>query len=207
MRVVTGDEALGSWVTSRFVGAHSVTTIDKLDEDRIVGGVRDADVVLVLGADAVPLLTTPIVFGDNVVLGAADVLSSRGYLVDAELGRPLVDLIPHIELVLAETRPNVVVVHIGTNGPFRREDLDRLLEVTAGVPNVIVVNAHADREWIAVNNALLAEANEPDDNIILVDWNALADDCPGDCFADDDLHLTDAGAAYFADVLGEITGY
>lgn len=202
-----GAEVLGSWVTSRFVGAHAVTTIDELDQDRIVGGVRDADVVLVLGVDAVPLLTTPIVFGDNVVLGAADVLSSRGYLVDAELGRPLVDLIPHIELVLAETRPNVVVVHIGTNGPIRREDLDRLLEVTADVPNVILVNAHADREWIGTNNALVAEADRPDDNIYPIDWNALADDCPGDCFAADDLHLTETGATYFADAIGEITGY
>jgi hypothetical protein len=46
-----------------------------------------------------------------------------------------------------------------------------------------------------------------DDNMVLLDWDALADECPGECFAEDGIHLTDTGAEYFADALGEITGY
>jgi hypothetical protein len=75
------------------------------------------------------------------------------------------------------------------------------------VPNVIVINAHADRDWIDPSNGLLAEVDEPDDNIILMDWGALAKQCAGECFAADGIHLTEVGAAFFADRLADITGY
>ena len=52
---------------------------------------------------------------------------------------------------------NVVVVHLGTNGPFDRETLDAFLAPLSNVPNVIMINVRADRAWTASNNAILEE--------------------------------------------------
>lgn len=201
-----GSEALGSWVTARFAGAHAVVPLAELDVTQVEGDIGDADVVLVLGLDAVPPAAAPIVFGDDVMLNAAPELSDRGYVVNAEVSRPLEDMVPDVEAVVDAVRPNVVVVHLGTNGPFTRRDLDGLLAATADVPNVILVNAHADRPWVDANNTLIDEVDRSDDNLLVLDWHALADECPGECFAADGIHLIDAGADYFAERLGDLTG-
>jgi hypothetical protein len=99
-----------------------------------------------------------------------------------------------------------VVIHLGTNGPFDAETLDALLAPLSGVPNVIMLNVHANRSWAANNNALLAARDQPGDNIILIDWDALAAQCPGNCFAADGIHLNAAGQEYYADVIGDVTG-
>ena len=49
-------------------------------------------------------------------------------------------------------------------------------------------------------------ADKPGDNIILIDWDALAAQCPGACFAADGIHLNAAGQEYYADVIGDVTG-
>ncbi len=201
---------LGEW-TATELGIAEVEPIESLEGITIVSGFDHADVVVVLGLDRVPAsaeVEQPIVFGDSVVLGAAGVLDERGYLVNAEVNRPLVDLVADVEAVVGGgLDPDIVVLHVGTNGPIRRDDLERLLAATADVPNVIVINAHADRDWIGPNNALLAEIDRPDDNFIMVDWATLATECPGPCFAADGIHLTEIGAEYLADRLADITGY
>ena len=75
---------------------------------------------------------------------------------------------------------NVVVIHLGTNGPFEKDTLDAFLEPLSQVPNVIMLNVHANRSWTASNNQLLADRDKPGDNIIVIDWNTLATQCPGD---------------------------
>jgi hypothetical protein len=69
-----------------------------------------------------------------------------------------------------------------------------------------MLNVHANRSWAANNNALLAARDQPGDNIILIDWDALAAQCPGNCFAADGIHLNAAGQEYYADVIGDVTG-
>jgi hypothetical protein len=50
-------------------------------------------------------------------------------------------------------------------------------------------------------------ATRPGVNVIVLDLNALAQQCPGECFAADGIHLTQTGSEYFAERLGDITGY
>ncbi len=206
----SGALELGEW-TATELGIAKVEPIESLEGITIVSGFDRADVVVVLGLDRVPAtawVEQPIVFGDSVVLGAAGVLAERGYLVNAEVYRPLVDLVADVDAVVGGgLDPDIVVLHLGTNGPIRRDDLERLLAATADVPNVVVINAHADRDWIGPNNALLTDIDRPDDNIIMIDWATLATECPGGCFAADGIHLTATGAEYFAERLTDITGY
>ena len=147
--------------------------------------------------------------GDSVMLGAAGVLKDRGYTVNAEVSRQMIDAVGLMEqLGEADVFGDPVIIHLGTNGPITRETLDALLAPLSRVPNVIMLNVRANRPWTAENNRILAERDKPDglDNIILIDWNSLSAECPGDCFAADGIHLTDAGRQYYANVIGDWTG-
>lgn len=147
--------------------------------------------------------------GDSVMLGAAGVLKERGYTVNAEVSRQMNQTVSLMEqLGEADLFGDPVIIHLGTNGPITRETLDALLAPLSRVPNVIILNVHANRPWTAENNRILAERDKPNgqDNIILIDWNSLANECPGDCFAADGIHLTDAGRVYYANVIGDWTG-
>jgi peptidoglycan/LPS O-acetylase OafA/YrhL len=147
--------------------------------------------------------------GDSVMLGAAGVLSERGYTVNAEVSRQMIDFIPIMEqLGEADLFGDPVIIHLGTNGPFTKETLDAFLAPLSKVPNVIILNIRANRSWTASNNALLAARDKPNgqDNIILIDWQTLSNNCPGSCFAADGIHLTAAGQQFYANTIGDVTG-
>ncbi len=145
--------------------------------------------------------------GDSVMLGAAGVLSDRGYVVNAEVSRQMIDLVPVMEqLGEADLFGDPIIVHLGTNGPITRETLDAFLAPLSSVPNVIMLNVRANRPWTAQNNQILAERNSPNDNIILIDWNTKSNECPGSCFAPDGIHLNAAGSEYYANLIGDWTG-
>ena len=145
--------------------------------------------------------------GDSVMLGAANVLSDRGYVVNAEQSRQMIDMVPLFEqLGEADLFGDPVIIHLGTNGPITRETLDALLAPLSDVPNVIMLNVRANRAWTAGNNAILAARDNPNDNIIMIDWASKSNECPGSCFAADGIHLTDAGSEYYADLIGDWTG-
>ncbi|MFZ9017135.1 MAG: acyltransferase family protein [Ilumatobacteraceae bacterium] len=145
--------------------------------------------------------------GDSVMLGAANVLSGRGYVVNAEQNRQMIDMVPLFQQLGAlDLFGDPVIIHLGTNGPISRETLDALLAPLADVPNVVLVNVRANRSWTERNNAILAERDAPGDNIILVDWATRSDECPGNCFAADGIHLTAEGARFYASLIGDVTG-
>ncbi len=145
--------------------------------------------------------------GDSVMLGAAGVLSDRGYTVNAEVSRQMIDVVPVMEqLAEAELFGDPLIIHLGTNGPFTKETLDAFLAPLSSVPNVIMLNVRANRPWTAANNALLQERDRPGDNIILIDWQALSQGCTGNCFSADGIHLSADGRRFYADVIGDVTG-
>ena len=119
----------------------------------------------------------------------------------------MIDMVP----VMAEFKErdifdNVVVIHLGTNGPFDRETLDAFLAPLSEVPNVIILNIRANRSWTASNNQILADRDQPGDNIILIDWQALSANCVGNCFAGDGIHLSADGVDFYANTIGDVTG-
>lgn len=145
--------------------------------------------------------------GDSVMLGAANVLTERGYTVDAAVSRQMNDMVPVMEaLEAAGALGDPLIVHLGTNGPFSRGTLESFLAPLSGVPNVILINVRADRSWTNGNNALLAEIDQPGDNLIVIDWNTLSNNCVGNCFADDGIHLSSDGKQFYADMIGDVTG-
>jgi hypothetical protein len=143
------------------------------------------------------------------MLGAAGVLKERGYTVNAEVSRQMNQTVQLMEqLGEADLFGDPIIIHLGTNGPISRETLDALLAPLSRVPNVIMLNVRGNRAWTAENNRILAARDKPlgQDNLILIDWNSLSNECPGDCFADDGIHLTATGQEYYANVIGDVTG-
>ena len=66
--------------------------------------------------------------GDSVMLGAAGVLTVRGYTVDAHVSRQMIDMVPIFQQFgEADLFGDPVIIHLGTNGPFDAETLDALL--------------------------------------------------------------------------------
>jgi peptidoglycan/LPS O-acetylase OafA/YrhL len=162
----------------------------------------------------VPLTVPPtatgfplVALGDSVMLGAAEELQARGFQVDAQVSRQMKNYVP----TMAALRDNgtfgsVVVIHLGTNGGFSQETLDEMLATVAGVPVVLLLTGKADRGWIADNNARIRAVPTTHPNVTVVDWEVLSAGCQGRCFYDDNIHLTQSGQNYFADMIGKVLG-
>jgi lysophospholipase L1-like esterase len=147
--------------------------------------------------------------GDSVMLGAIDVLQQEIpnlALVDAQGSRQP----PAAIDVLRRRRAvgqlgDVVIVHVGNNGPFPAEQFDEMMRALAGMHKVLVVNATVPAgvpDPIAVpNNAVLAaEVRRYPKTAVLVDWQAESAGHP-EFFGEDGVHLTSQGAQAYADLI------
>jgi peptidoglycan/LPS O-acetylase OafA/YrhL len=154
-------------------------------------------------ATAIPVIA----LGDSVMLGAAEELQARGVVVDAVKSRQFSAFLPELEVIRQnQLLGSVVVVHLGTNGPFPQTSLDRMMELLWDVPAVIFITSKADRDWVAGNNEKVRALPQDWQNVSVIDWEVLGATCPGDCFYDDDIHLNQAGQNYYADMVGTVIG-
>jgi peptidoglycan/LPS O-acetylase OafA/YrhL len=147
--------------------------------------------------------------GDSVMAGAIGELDERGILANAQQNRQMSTMVPTVRTLRDNgtlDSLSVFVVHLGTNGPISDETVDEFFGALADVPRVIVLTVHADRDWTAsVNQKLSALPNEFP-NVQVLYWDGLANDCPGDCFAPDGIHLNNPGAAYYAQLIADLIG-
>jgi lysophospholipase L1-like esterase len=152
--------------------------------------------------------------GDSVMLGAVDALQQEIpnlALVDAQGSRQppaAIDILRRRQAV--GQLGDVVVVHVGNNGPFVAEQFDEMMRALAGMRKVLVVNATVPAsvpDPIAVpNNAVLAaEVRRYPKNAVLVDWQAESAGHP-EFFGEDDVHLTSQGAQAYADLIAAHLG-
>lgn len=146
-------------------------------------------------------------FGDSVMLGSADELAARGFVVDAVQSRQFTAALPELQAI----RDNgflgsAVVVHLGTNGSFSQASLDQMMAILAGVPIVVFVTGKADRVWIAGNNEKIRALPATYANVTVLDWEAIGPQCPGGCFYDDEIHLNGSGQTYYADLVARLLG-
>jgi peptidoglycan/LPS O-acetylase OafA/YrhL len=145
--------------------------------------------------------------GDSVMLGAAPALSGRGAVVDAvesRQGTGGADILAAMRD--AGLLGNVVVIHLGTNGPMSQGTVDRMMEAVRDVPLVVVLTARAERGYVSGNNALLRELPATRPNVVLLDWEVESEACPDDCFYSDGIHLKTAGQTYYADLIWRAIG-
>jgi len=158
-------------------------------------------------ATAAPAGQVPVI-GDSVMKGAVGALQQEipnlGVIdVQGSLQAPAaIDILQ--QRSAAGQLEDVVVVHIGNNGPFSAEKFDEMMRVLAGVRKVLVVNMTVPPDVnnpIAVpNNAMLAEGVRRYPNTVLVDWHAASAGHP-EFVERDGIHLTLQGAQAYADLI------
>ncbi|HET7726282.1 MAG TPA: acyltransferase family protein [Candidatus Limnocylindrales bacterium] len=141
--------------------------------------------------------------GDSVMLSALDQLRRRvkGLQVDAEIGRFFTDAPAIVDRQrTAGGLGDVVVIHLGNNGPFYRRHFDAVMARLRDVPLVVFVNLKLPRDWEAHNNKLLEQAVRHHPNAILVDWHAVAAEHP-EVFWQDGYHVRAEGGRLYAELL------
>jgi peptidoglycan/LPS O-acetylase OafA/YrhL len=145
-----------------------------------------------------------IALGDSVMLGAAGPLTELGFTVDAEESRAWVRGISIVETLGQEDRlPDVLVLHLGTNGPIGQAGMDRMMAAVSEVPSVLLLTNDVDRDYTDENNRLIFGAAEANPNVELLDWQGFGASCPGDCFESDGFHLKPEGRAYYATLIDQ----
>ncbi len=145
--------------------------------------------------------------GDSVMVSAAGALNARlgpsGY-IDARNSRQFSDSIAIARAMREKgALSNVVVVHLGNNGPVKGSDVDALIRELAGVPAVLLVNVRVDGRWQDSVNETFADAARRHATIKLVDWHRSSEG-HRDWFQSDATHFkttSGPGANAYADAI------
>ncbi|AFS69434.1 acyltransferase family protein [Exiguobacterium antarcticum] len=145
--------------------------------------------------------------GDSVLLGVEDYLGStlQQVTIDAKLGRQLREALPLSTKYAAYNQTgHQVVLHLGTNGSFRPDQLDELLDRFANADHVFLVTIRVPRPWEQEVNTMLKQAAERK-RVSLIDWHAVAVKHPS-YFEQDGVHLNIKGARAYSKLLAKATG-
>jgi hypothetical protein len=143
--------------------------------------------------------------GDSVMLGAVETLQQEIpnlAVIDARGSRQAAEAIAVLRQLRATGKlGNVVVVHVGNNGPLTAEQFDEMMGVLSGTREVLMVNTTVpDGYSRAPNNEVLADgARRYPNRAVLVDWHAASAGHPG--YFWDGLHLTPPGARAYANLI------
>ena len=147
----------------------------------------------------------PVVFGDSVVLGARESLKAvlGDISIDAAVSRQPKVIAERIRARRDEQRlgPNVVI-HMGTNGIVREEDLKPILDELSDRDRVVVVNVRVPRVWMKPTNEMIASLVSQYPNVRLADWNSVSKGHKA-YFTPDGVHLTKTGAKVFGTIVNE----
>lgn len=133
--------------------------------------------------------------GESVLVGAArPIARAIGPMeVNARIGRQVTDAIDVLERrAEAGLLGRVVLLHIGNNGPMRREEADEVMQILHDVPVVIWINLRVPRQWERHNNDLIDALPERYSNVRVVDWHG-ASAGRRSLLAADGVHLTPDG--------------
>jgi hypothetical protein len=88
------------------------------------------------------------------------------------------------------------LVHLGTNGYVTEKQLRSILSLLAEQKRVVLMNTKVPRQWAKPNNQLMGQVATEYPNVVLADWNQIADHHP-EFFVSDGVHLTARGQHAF----------
>ncbi len=155
--------------------------------------------------DVPPVKANVIAVGDSVMLGARSAIKKqiKGVWMSARVSRQPSDGVDTLRLIRSQNSlRRTVVVHLGDNGRFTSQQIDRMMSILLDVEHVIIVTVKVPRRWEATVNATLRDAAARYDNVTLVDWNRRWRRCPGGkVFARDGYHLSPNGARCYANLI------
>jgi peptidoglycan/LPS O-acetylase OafA/YrhL len=144
--------------------------------------------------------------GDSVMLGAASELRAvlgPGAVIDAKVGRQVVAAIKLLRAHKAAGRlGDTVLLHLGNNGTFTREQFDEIMSVLGPERTAIFVTVKVPRRWQRSVNETLHTSVERYRHALLIDWNRQSAALRG-AFGRDGVHLRPTGRRIYAQLIGE----
>lgn len=142
------------------------------------------------------------VIGDSILHDVAPFFKNHypEAVIDYRVGRQMAE----IPEVLKQLEGNgqlgeYIVIQLGTNGPFVKNDLLNVLESLKD-KKVYLVNCRVPRTWESTVNSTLEEIVRVESNTVLVDWYSASAGHP-EFFANDGVHLTRVGGETYANLL------
>ena len=145
--------------------------------------------------------------GDSILLGAAAPLAETFPMstIDGKVGRQLSQSAGIVQSLSDQGNLNdIVVLVLGSNGPFTEDQLDELINLIGKDRKIYLVNTKVPREWQDNVNAMLAErANKSKkDNVKLIDWKTFIEQYP-DLLYEDGTHPTPDGSKSFTKLIAD----
>ncbi|EJR91166.1 hypothetical protein IKE_05738 [Bacillus cereus VD196] len=154
---------------------------------------------------AEPLTITAI--GDSIMLDVEPYLKNiyPDIKVDAQIGRQMSKAIAVVEELKKEGKlGNHVIIGLGTNGAFTKEQLDSLIQLIGIEKKVFLINIRVPRPWESLVNERLEEVKSKYPNVTLIDWYSASQGYK-EYFEPDHIHLKKAGAeAYTSLIMSKI---
>lgn len=141
--------------------------------------------------------------GDSVMLDAAPYLKSSvpGINVDAKVGRQESQAMNVVKELKAHHQiGSQVIIELGNNGPFTRNQLVSLLQALGPVKRIVLVNTRVPRPWQDVVNTTLSEVASSYPHTTLVNWYQASAN-QNSYFYQDGVHLNPTGSKAYARLL------
>ena len=148
--------------------------------------------------------------GDSVMLGAVDALRAEmpQLRIEAIKSAQFPEGIARIRAEVARPpaeRPEVVVLHLGTNGVFDPAQLDDLHRLSHQLDRLVVLNIRAPRPWESFVNEQLAPTADWS-KVRFIDWHRISAEQP-DWLEGDRVHLTKIGGSAYSELIADaVTG-
>lgn len=144
--------------------------------------------------------------GDCVMLGGRAALERaiEGVEVDAAVSRQAATGIDILRSRAAVgITEDVVIFHLGNNGPLTADQFDEVMAAVPGVTRVVFVTLTVPRPWQAANNAVITDGVGRYPNAVVADWHA-ASSGRFDLLWDDGIHLRPEGADAYAALIAPL---
>ncbi|MCO7126037.1 acetyltransferase [Sporolactobacillus shoreicorticis] len=149
-------------------------------------------------------ISQPVVaIGDSVLIDLKPYISASmpHVTIDGKIGRHMTDALPIVQHLKREGKlSHVVIIELGTNGPFSMQDIQRVIRKVGHNHLIILVNTRVPRSWQFSVNQSLAQIAFHYSNVKLADWYTLSAD-HWDYFTPDQVHLTSNGARAMTNLL------
>lgn len=152
--------------------------------------------------EPVPSITTKKItaIGDSVLIIPAPFLKEKfsNIMIDAKVSRQMRDAFAIVtQLKKANNLGDIVIIELGTNGPFPEKTITDLVEMIGKERKVLFINVRVPRPWEAIVNKTLEEISRKHSNMSIVDWYSTSAN-HNEYFVKDGVHLKPEGARAFA---------
>lgn len=138
----------------------------------------------------------PIAVGDSILLNIAPELNKifPNAIIDAEIGRQLYnsyDIFARLHSQYPDSQP--IIILLGSNGNFKKEDLQEILSLFSTQIEIFIVNTTVPKSWQANVNNTLSKVSADNPNVTLIDWANESIAYRAEWFYEDGTHMNEQG--------------